>query len=207
MTSIFLIRHGENVDGKIDDKGPNVDLGLSAAGQAQTERLCRRLQSSKQLNVQAILTSPERRAAETARRIAATLELPERASPQFEEWRSDDGSIEPEEFMSRWKALPEAERAHYRILPNSETQAEFFVRVGSALQTVANQFKDQSVAVVTHGGVIQAAFHHFFGFGDAAFRRAYPAATHTSISHWRLESGSNRWALEFSNDASHLRDV
>jgi broad specificity phosphatase PhoE len=62
-----------------------------------------------------------------------------------------------------------------------------------------------SAVLMTHGGVIQAAFQFFFGYGDAAFRRAYPAVGHTSITHWRKDGGTERWVLEFSNDRRHLQ--
>jgi probable phosphoglycerate mutase len=76
--------------------------------------------------------------------------------------------------------------------------------VGAVLHAISKAHEGGSIALVTHGGFIQASFRHFFGFGDASSRRAYPAAAHTSITHWRAEPGSDRWVLEYSNDARHL---
>ena len=204
MTLLYLIRHGENIDGKVEGVGPTVDLGLSEVGRDQVERLCKRLASSSVIKPTALLASTERRAAETAQLLAPVLGLAVTPSRDLEEWRSDDGNIEPEQFMAQWRALKERDRAFHRLQPQSETQSEFSVRVGAALHAVSQQHEDGSMLLVTHGGFIQSAFRHFFGFGDAAFRRAYPAATHTSITHWRTEQGSDRWILEFANDARHL---
>ena len=177
MTLLYLIRHGENVDGKVGGVGPTVDLGLSAIGRSQVERLSKRLAADSTIKPTALLASTERRAADTAQLIG---------------------------FMAQWRALKERDRAFHRFQPNSETQAEFFARVGASLHAISKEYEGRSVALVTHGGFIQAAFRHFFGFGDAAFRRAHPAAAHTSITHWRADAGSDRWVLEFSNDAQHL---
>ena len=204
MTLLYLIRHGENIDGQVGGVGPTVDLGLSDVGRHQVERLCQRLAAGGAIQPQTLLASTERRAAETAHRLGLALGLSVTPMPQLEEWRSDDGNLKPEEFMAQWRALKERERAFHRFQPQSETQAEFFARVGSALHAICKAHEGGSVALVTHGGFIQAAFRHFFGFGDAAFRRAYPAAAHTSITHWHADAGSDRWVLAFSNDVRHL---
>jgi len=204
MTRLYLIRHGENLDGQVDGQGPTVDLGLTEAGREQVRRLCKRLQADASLRPTALLSSPERRAEETARAIAGALALPPAFDPRLEEWRSDDGSLPHEEFMAQWRALRDPDRAYHRFQPRSETQAEFFARAGEALHAAARDHSGGSVLIVTHGGFIQAAFRHFFGFGDAAFRRAYPVAAHASLTLWREDAGAGRWALEFSNDASHV---
>jgi broad specificity phosphatase PhoE len=204
MTLLYLIRHGENIDGKVGGVGPNVDLGLSEAGRVQVERLCRRLSGGGSIKPSVLLASTERRASETAQLLGAALGLGVTPSRDLEEWRSDDGSTEPEEFLAQWRALKERERAFHRFQPHSETQAEFFARVGSVLHVISKEHGGSSIALVTHGGFIQASFRHFFGFGDAAFRRAYPAVAHTSVTHWRAEESSDRWVLEFANDARHL---
>ena len=206
MTLLYLIRHGENIDGKIGGVGPTIDLGLSEVGRDQVECLRKRLATSSSIKPTVLLASTERRAAETAQLIAPTLGLAVTPSRDLEEWRSNDGSIEPEQFMAQWRTLKERDRAFHRLQPQSETQAEFSVRVGAVLHAACNQYEGGCVMLVTHGGFIQSAFRHFFGFGDAAFRRAYPAAAHTSITHWRTEQGSDRWVLEFANDARHLEE-
>jgi broad specificity phosphatase PhoE len=207
MTLLYLIRHGENIDGQVNRSGPTVDLGLSERGRRQVERLSHRLGSDSAIKPSVLLASTERRATETAQLLALALGLEVSLSHELEEWRSDDGNIAPEEFMAAWRTLKERDRAHHRFQPQSESQAEFFARVGGKLHEVTKEFAGASVAIVTHGGFIQAAFRHFFGFGDASFRRAYPAANHTSITHWRAEAGSDRWVLEYSNDAQHLNEA
>ena len=204
MTHLYLIRHGENIDGQVDGKGPTVDLGLSDHGRRQVQLLCTRMRDGHGPAPTVLLSSPERRASETAKALSEALLLPFATDSRLEEWHSDDGSMAQDEFMAQWRALRERDRAYHRFQPQSETQAEFCARVGDALHSIARDHANAAVLLVTHGGFIQAAFRHFFGFGDAAFRRAYPAATHASVTLWREEEGTGRWVLEYANDARHL---
>jgi len=199
-----LIRHGENVDGKTDADGPIVDLGLTDLGRRQVERLCERLHDDPGQKSSALLSSPERRAAESADEISKALHLTVETDDRLSEWRSDDGTLSADEFMTQWRALREQDKANYRIQPKAETQAEFFARVGDCLSGIVKRYEGKTVIVITHGGFIQASYRHFFGFGDAAFRRAYAACNHTGITMWREEKATGRWILEYSNDSRHL---
>ena len=207
MTSIFLLRHGEYIDGQVDGNGPKVDLGLSEAGRRQVAALRARLDRSHEITAQALYSSTLPRALQTAQDLAGTLGqevLPER---DLEEWRSDDGNLNHDEFMATWQGLSERDRPYHRFVEGYETGIEFSTRVQSALHRIIKKHSGQSVVLVVHGGVIQVAFQYFFGFGDAAFRRAYPAAGYTSITHWHRDSGSQKWVLESSNDVHHLRSA
>ena len=207
MTTVLLIRHGDYLDGPERDGGPLRDLGLTDEGRAQAQRLRERLASDAKLAADVLLSSTERRALETAAIVAPALGLPVTPDRDLEEWRSDDGTIPADEFMAQWKQLSERQRPFHRFLPGSETGIEFTTRVHSVLHRLIGEHQGKRLALMTHGGVIQAAFQYFFGYGDAAFRRAYPAAGHTSITGWRREvppGGNERWVLDFSNDRAHL---
>lgn len=204
MTQLFLIRHGDYIDDKVDGKGPLVDLGLSPQGQLQAEKLRQRLASSGELRPAVFLASTLRRALETAEIIAPALGVPVTPDRDLEEWRSDDGSIESEAFMAQWRQLKERQRPFHRFVEGCETGIEFSTRVHSALHRITSEHAGHTVVLMTHGGFIQVAYQYFFGYGDAAFRRAYAAAGHTSITHWRQEAGSDRWVLERSNDRQHV---
>jgi broad specificity phosphatase PhoE len=39
MTSVYLIRHGDSIDGQVNGHGPKMDLGLSADGRNQAKAL------------------------------------------------------------------------------------------------------------------------------------------------------------------------
>ena len=205
MTQLFLIRHGDYIDGLVDGEGALRDLGLSPAGRVQAEQLRMRLASGGELKPAVFLASTLRRALETAEIVAPALGVTVTPDRDLEEWRSDDGSIEPDAFMAQWRQLKERQRPFHRFVAGCETGIEFSTRVHSALHRITSEHAGGSIVLMTHGGFIQVAFLFFFGYGDAAFRRAYPAAGHTSITHWRQEPGSDRWVLESSNDRQHVR--
>jgi broad specificity phosphatase PhoE len=204
MTSIYLIRHGDYIDDKLDGQGPKTDLGLSDDGRAQVEALRLRLATSGELRPDVVLSSTERRALETAEIIAGVLGRPITPDRDLEEWRSDDGNIDTEVFMAQWRSLTERQRPFHRFVHGCETGIEFSTRVHTALNRIITAHSGKTVVLVTHGGFIQVAFQFFFGYGDASFRRAYPAAGHASITHWCREGNTERWVLEFSNDRRHL---
>lgn len=207
MTTVYLIRHGDYRDGPEREGGPLRDLGLTDEGRKQAHRLRERLAVDAKLAADVLLSSTERRALETAEIVAPALGLTVTPERDLEEWRSDDGTIAVDEFMAQWKQLSDRQRPFHRFQPGSETGIEFTTRVHSALHRLISAHPGKRLALMTHGGVIQAAFQYFFGYGDAAFRRAYPAAGHTSITCWRSEAvanGGERWALDFSNDLAHL---
>lgn len=206
MTQLYLIRHADYIYDRVDGKGPQRDLGLSLEGRAQALALKARLAAQREaLKPEVFLCSTERRARETAEIAAGALGLPVQHDRDLEEWRSDDGTIETDAFMATWRGLPERQRAFHRFVDGCETGIEFMARAHSALHRIVTQHAGRSVVVMTHGGVVQSSFQFFFGFGDAALRRAAPAVGHTSITHWRHDAASSRWVLEFANDTHHLR--
>jgi probable phosphoglycerate mutase len=205
MTSIYLLRHGDYIEGQVNGRGPTIDLGLSEVGKSQAAALSQRLTQLNEIRADVLLSSTERRALETATLIAPALGVEATPDSDLEEWRSNDGTIEAEAFMAQWKGLTERQRPFHRFVEGCETGIEFSTRAHTALHRIATQHAGKSVVLMTHGGFIQVAFQFFFGYGDASFRRAYPVAGHTSITHWRKESNSERWALECSNDMFHLK--
>src|SRR5262245_14375322 len=105
MTHLYLVRHGDSIEGLLED-GKYGDLGLSPEGVQQAERLRDRLAKTGEIKPDVLIASTMRRAHETATIIAPAIGQPIVLDADFEEWRGDDGSLSPEEFMARWKAVP-----------------------------------------------------------------------------------------------------
>ncbi|MCA0457484.1 MAG: histidine phosphatase family protein [Chloroflexi bacterium] len=204
MTHLYLIRHADNIDGLID--GKMGDLGLSPEGITQAERLRDRLTHTNEIKPDVFIASPERRAKETSEIIAPAFGLPITFDRDFEEWRSDDGSIEPDAFMRRWAEVPKTQKAYYRWIEGFESRAELGLRVSSALNRVIQQHAGKTLVIVTHGAFLQMSFGYFFGYGEAVIDRAIPEIRRTSITHWYQNEGQDRWNLERSNDYHHLLD-
>jgi probable phosphoglycerate mutase len=179
-------------------------MGLSPEGREQAERLRDRLAKTGELKPDVFISSPERRAHETADIIAPALAQPVTLDADFEEWRTEDGSIEPDEFMRRWAEVPKSQKAYYRWIEGFENRMEFSLRVHLALNRILQAHDGQTIVVMTHGAFIQMAFMFFFGYGESAMDRAVPEIRRTSITHWYKQPDQDRWLLERSNDYQHL---
>jgi probable phosphoglycerate mutase len=184
------------------EDGKYRDLGLSDEGVSQSERLRDRLTQTREIKPDVFIASSARRAQETARILAPAFEQPLLTDAEFEEWRTDDGSLSPEAFMERWNQVAPDQRAYIHWVEGGENRLEFTARVHFALNRVTQAHAEKTVAIVTHGAFIQTAFSFFFGYGEASFASAAPEIRHASITHWYKQQ--NRWILERSNDYHHL---
>lgn len=204
MTHLYLIRHADYIYDLVDGKYPKRDQGLSTEGRVQAERLRNRLAQSGEIKPDVFISSTARGAHETAQVIAPVLGKVIVLDKDFEEWRSDDGSLTSEEFMARWQTVPDIHKPYYRWVEGGENRAEFGVRVQQALDRAMQTYSGKTILAVTHGAFIQMSFGYFFGLGEANWQRAVPDINRTSITHWYKTPESHRWSLERSNDCQHL---
>lgn len=204
MTHLYLIRHGHYQD-VVD--GIFHDGALTPRGIAQAERLRDRLATSGEIPADILLASTLVRAQQTAEIIAPALRLPIVADADLEEWRNEDGIIGPEEFLGLVRTTPEDQQAFLEIRPGLETRAAFLLRAASALHRLIRDHSGQRIAIVCHGGVVEASFILFFGLSPFEFPRVYLDVGYTSITHWRLDPPAglpSRWTLDRFNDTAHL---
>ena len=88
----------------------------------------------------------------------------------------------------------------------TEDWVEFFqARVQTALDRILHENAGQSpILLLSHGGVIQAAFEYFFGLGLASGLRAGIEVRNTAITHWFKPPDGDKWIYERHNDYQHL---
>ncbi len=202
MTHLYFIRHGDYVEDL--ENGSYQDLGLSPEGIRQVERLRDRLVRTGEIKADVLIASPMRRAKASAEILAPTLGTPIVFDAGFEEWVCDDGTIPPEEFSAHWKQVPEAQKPFFRFMQGYETGIEFSGRVQSALNRILQEYDGKTIVLVSHGGVIGASFHYFFGLSGATPARVSIGAKNTSITHWFKPTHTQTWVLERYNDYHHL---
>lgn len=202
MTQLYLIRHGDYIYDLKD--GRKQDLGLSAEGVKQAESLRERLARTGELKPDIFISSPERGAHETAKILEPLLGQPIILDKEIEEWRSEDGTLSSEEFMERWRQVPETQKLFYRWIEGCENWLEFSLRVQLGLNRILQEHEGKTIVLLTHGGVIQASLVYFFGMGTASFQRASVEIKNTSITHWYKPESQTKWVLERFNDYHHL---
>lgn len=155
VTRLWLIRHGEPDPAIRGRCYGRLDVSLSAEGRRQIERVSKRLASEP---LRAIYTSPRKRTFESAEMIAAAhgrgVEVENRLCEidfgDFEGLTYDDIAERYPEIYRRWMERPwEVE------FPNGESFSVMRSRVTGAVAALLDRHAGQSVALVTHGGVIR----------------------------------------------------
>jgi alpha-ribazole phosphatase len=124
-----------------------------------------------------------------------------------------DTDINPalvEQALGKWQGLPHADLparltlpAHafwplgaYERPPGGESMAEVMVRVGDAMEAMAERYGDADVIVVSHGGTIRAAVAHALSIG--AENALHLAVQNLSLT--RLERHAQAWRVVSVNE-------
>jgi probable phosphoglycerate mutase len=188
---LFLIRHALplRVDEGASD-GP-ADPALAADGRRQADALAEWM-AHEQLD--AIWSSPMRRALETAAPLAHRLRLEIAVDDDLAEFDRDAASYIPIEELKaandpRWMEVPE-QPEHFRAV------------VVAAMERIVAAHPGQRVAVVCHGGVVNAYAGHVLGIDEPLFF----LPTYTSISRVLASSNGPR-SIASLNEAAHLRGL
>src|SRR6185437_8784389 len=143
---LLLLRHALPVSG-------HADPGLSDVGRAQAERVAQRLKGSR---VDALVTSPLRRARETVAPIEASLGLTAEVIYDLREWELDDPNhvYDAVEDMAPDdpRLLAVAEGRYDDFVPELDTAA-FQQRTVTAIEDAFARHQHQErIVVSTHGG-------------------------------------------------------
>lgn len=212
-TEVLIARHGEahcNRDALIG--GPAGCRGLTGPGRLQAERLAQRLARHPPARpIQAIYTTPLRRAHESAAIIGAYLAIDTQIVPGLAE--QDHGSADGRpwtEVVAEYGGVPALD-ADRPLAPGGETWREYIRRSSLALARILARHDGDRILIVGHGETVVTAFHHFFGL-PAASRSAVSVAVHyASLTIWEQQpiswtrpAAGMRWTLMTHNDTGHL---
>lgn len=201
-TEVFLIRHAHQVLDLAGPIGGFADPPLSILGDQQAQLLGDALSTR---GIDAVYSSPTRRAWWTATAMARHHETEPVAVADLREiamFRDAPQHLSSLEFMGEeaLEALRQrfiAERC-WDVYPYSESSAEFRQRIIGAIETIIGDHAGRRVAIVCHGGVINAYVSHVLGSKyDVLFRPA-----HASISIVASSDGVH--TLYTLNDVHHL---
>jgi probable phosphoglycerate mutase len=193
-TRLLLIRHGEtawNAEHRIQGR---LDVPLSPTGIWQTGRLAQRLADEV---IDVVVSSDLARAWMTgvpladARGVAMVPEprLRERAFGIFEGKTLDEIAAEHPDELAAWRSRDVDWR-----MPGGESGTEFIGRVLEAVREIVAANVGRTVALVTHGGVL-----------DVIYRNARSLSWDAPREHLMLNAGINR--LEAHADPFRLRII
>ena len=206
---LYLIRHGQSYVNLADWANGNLDEGLTELGQAQAQRLSAWLPQQVPAP-DVIYASTMRRARETAATIAAAYGLPVTYDDRVREigsnrldhtpWPSDDL---PQDFAEYWASARPFSPMVLNVV-GGESYMHFRTRVGALLEDVVAQYREQTVLIVAHGGVLDAVFDHIFNVGP--WRRCEVWDHNTAVTHFEYVAHPDRetWRLHYHNRVEHL---
>jgi probable phosphomutase (TIGR03848 family) len=182
MTTVLLIRHGENsmVGKRLAGRLP--DVHLNENGKKQAEELARVLCTAP---IKAIYSSPLERAVETAQPLAQELGLPVNIAPGLIELEYGDWQGKTLKQLSRlklWKVVQE--KPSEMRFPNGESFVEVQQRAVAEVERIAAAHEEQDmVACFSHGDIIRLLSAHFLGMSLDLFQRVAANTASITVVH------------------------
>lgn len=193
---LLFIRHAIPVRRELESG--IADPELSPAGLAQAELLAEYLATE---SIDAIYTSPLQRARQTAHPIADVHSLTILGLEGVAEYDRTSSEYVPVEELKaaddpRWHEIRDGVWTSAE-----ESEEEFVQRVVTASEEVIERHAGERVAIVCHGGVINAYLAHVLGLGN---RRGFFYPNYTSI-HRVAAARSGERSIVTVNETPHLR--
>lgn len=196
---VLLIRHGRSAD-IVPGSDESSDPPLHTDGVRQAVALGSRLRDAR---IDAVYSSHLRRAHDTAQEVARHHGLDVTVHEDLEEVRLGDWShgvfrkmaASGDPVFTEWSAS-----GRWDGIPNGEGDQNFRDRVTARIEALAAQHDGGCIAVVCHGGVINAYLAEILG----TERSLWMMVENTSITTVRISTTRSVLTL---NDCHHLYDL
>ena len=198
---LYIVRHGETAENVRMAYLGLRDEPLNEAGRRQAECAAEAL---SQMRLRLIVSSPLRRAADTA----ACIHVASGAELRNDE-RLREGSFGDWEGLTRGEVLNRSARDAELLLqweknplvapPGGESHEDVQRRVVSLVEDLAGKFPDASIALVSHVGPIKALFAAALGVTLDASRRLFLDPGTISVVEW-----SDRPIVRLFNSHAHF---
>ncbi len=201
MTSIYLVRHGQTAWNKEEIFRGRTNVPLDETGFRQAELAGDFL---KDVQIDAIYSSPLSRALQTAERIAKPHGLPVQVlegfiDMSFGNWEGhahlEIQKNDPETYR-QWRETP-----HLAKLPGGESLEEVRARAMAALEEVIRRHPYGNVLVVSHRVVNKVLLCGILGVDNSHF---WQIAQDTTAINLILYKGG-KYILSLMNETCHLK--
>ena len=202
-TTIYLIRHGECAGNRQGLFRGRYDFPLNEVGRKQAESLAREL---KDVNLDAIYSSPLSRATQTAKAICEGRGIEPIVEQGFNNislgsWegkpKKEIAERVPKEFRL-WRTEPEKLR-----MEGAETLAQVQKRAVNTLIRITKERVGGGFAVLTHRAVIKPLIAGILGIPAPYFWKLHPETASYSIIEHNPQRG---YALTLFNQTRHLKE-
>jgi len=203
VTQFILVRHGQTGWNRQERFRGLADIDLNEVGAKQAEAVSYRVMQWK---VDAVYSSPLKRAVSTAQSIAGRFGLPVVTldgiiDMNFGDWQGltieEVKNRYPEQF-DFWLNSP-----HRLEIPGGETLDEVRQRAVTAINGLAKQHVGQTIAMVTHRVVCKVLLLAFLGLDNSHFWQI--AQDTTAVNAFEINKGEPTVTL--INDTCHLKGL
>jgi probable phosphoglycerate mutase len=196
---LLLIRHAEPIRVAVTPDGRPADPPLHDRGRTQARQLAEWLRVER---LDGLYSSPLRRARQTAAAIGEVHRLEVEVDPELAEYDQDATSYIPFEELRATKDPRYYEMIAGRTEAYGVAAAEFRDRAIEAVERLVERHPGQSIALVCHGGVINA----YTGSVIGASRLLFFEPAYCSISRVAANRSNVRTIVSL-NEACHLRHI
>jgi broad specificity phosphatase PhoE len=191
---LFVVRHGVTDWNEVGRVLGRTDVELNACGQAEAKAVAEAL---REIPLRAVITSPQRRAQQTAEAIARRHGLPVCAEPGLAEvwvgkwqgktWYELQGDPDLERYL---------EDAAFTC-DSIESASVVQERTVAAAERLRAEVGQGSALLVSHGDPIKLLLTHYLAMDLAAYRRLVINTGTISVLRFGLHPGTRLLALNW----------
>lgn len=165
---LYITRHGETLRNAEQRVLGRTDDPLSSKGKMQAAELAEKM---KDIQIDAIFTSPLSRAKETAQAVADSKGMSLIVDDRLIETNFGDFEAVPRYS----KEFQDAKRDYFKRYPNGESYFDMAYRIYDFLFMLKREYGDKRVLVVSHGGVCRIICNYFYDMENEEFvTHAFP---------------------------------
>jgi broad specificity phosphatase PhoE len=198
---LILIRHGETLWNRENRIQGHADIELSDHGRTQIQKLAHSL---KEERINAIYSSPLKRAYETAQAIARLHDMDIKIEQNLRELNHGDfESLTIQElqekhdlFVKQWIEDPASV-----VMPNGESLSQVDTRVWKVIRNIMEISKD--ALVVSHGMAIMTILCRIQNQPLSQGRNVFVGMASKTV----VEFENGQGIIKLFNDTSHLKDM
>jgi len=183
-TRLLLVRHAQASEETRGRCHGRLDAGLSPAGHLQAQTLARALRAA---DLAAVYTSPSRRAVQTATPLAAAHAMTPIADERLHE--IDFGELEGRRYEDIERTHPDLYREWMTTptsvrFPGGESYRHLRRRALAATGALRARHPGETIALVTHAGVVRALLADCLAMPASAIFRLDVAHAAVSVVDW-----------------------
>lgn len=199
---LIIVRHGESEADILNVIEGRADFSLTEIGRNQAKLLATWLKENEKIDY--IISSPLKRAKETAENISLEVALPIEFDDDLMEW--DNGLLAGLTFeeADRLYPLPVGGRKSHHTFANTESFIEFRARAEMVLGRLKEKYREgDKILLVTHGKMITMLFRAILGLPIETEK--WIACGDTSINKVILKE--NYCGIAYINSTQHLLQI